>query len=412
MLEYIVLTAAIIILSLVGFNKFTKKCQKPVTLVFLAACFLMLLAVSALRLNTGWDYTMYTRGFFQMAHSGFDTLEYRGWEYGFNILTKIIAFFTKDQRVYIAVVSVICLAGPFYVILRYSKKPWLSVLLYINLYFFYCSMNFLRQSIAISVIMFAYTFLLDRKLLRYVIFVALAACFHVTALVMLPVYFLVKPKASFKIPLLYCILFIWIYISSNATLDLIAEYFRTDYSESVFFARGLSFVHIIIPSVILTAGMTILFSGDAANSYILQQPDKRGNGKTYGDVINFHNNLMYFSYLWIIVMLRHSILERFSYYTYTLAILYIPELINFADMKFNYFYKNRLNKTEKTEDLSDAEKEKLGAAHKKRRDIMRFSLVFAVVAITVLYNIYGLAAYERGVHGVYPYQSWFSFNFT
>jgi len=403
MIEYIVLIAVVLILSLACFNKFTKKRQRIFTAAYMCAVFSYMFAFSALRVDIGWDYTMYTRGFFQMARSGFETLEYQSWEYGFNLLTKIIAFFTKDAKIYIAVISLICLAGPFYAILRYSKKPWLSVLLYINLYFFYGTMNFLRQGIAISIIMFAYTFLVNRKIIWYMLLVALAACFHITALVMVPVYFLVKFELSLKIPLLYSVLFVWIYISSNSTLDLLAAYFRTDYSQSVFFAGGISFLHIIIPSLVLAAGMSLVLKKDKLNAYLLKQPDKHNN-RAYSEVLTLHVNLMYFSYLWIIVMLRHSIFERFSFYTYVFVILYIPELIELADAKIRYNQNKRYNTNVKTED--EDIKGAVIDSNKKQRKIFYAVIISIVVIVTAAYNIYGLAAYDKGPHGVYPYQSW------
>jgi len=403
MIEYIILLAVVLLLSLACFNKFTQKKQKVFNLAFLCAGFFIMFLFSALRIDIGWDYTMYTRGFFQMARSGFTTFEYQNWEYGFNLLTKIIAFFTKDAKIYIAVISLICLAGPFYVILRYSKKPWLSVLLYVNLYFFYGTLNFLRQGIAISIIMFAYTFLVNRKIIWYMLLVALAACFHITALIMVPVYFLVKLELSLKVPFLYSILFVWIYISSNATLDLVAAYFRTDYSQSVFFTGGLNILNIVIPSLVLAAGMALVLKKDKLTSYLLKQPDKTNN-RAYSDILTLHVNLMYFSYLWIIVMLRHSIFERFSFYSYVFVILYIPELIELADAKIRYNQNKRYNTIAKTEDENI--KEGIINSNKKQRKIFYTAIILIVIALTAAYNFYGLAAYDKGPHGVYPYQSW------
>lgn len=395
MFEYILLIVTVLVLSLVCFNKYNKnKNKKRINIVFLCGCFSLLFIYSALRVNIGWDYTMYTRGFYKMARSGFETLEYQSWEYGFNLLTKVIALLTKDSRIYIAVISAVCLAGPFYVILRYSKKIWLSVLLYINLYFFYCTMNFLRQSIAISIIMFAYTFLINRKLLPYLLLILIASCFHVTALLMIPVYFLANLKFSLKPPILYCFLILWVYISSNDALDILAAYFRTDYSESVFLNEGLALIHIVIPVLTLIAGMRLLFK----NKKIYQEDIPK--------ILVVQTNLMYFSCFWMIIMLRHSILERFSYYTYIFVIIYIPELLSYADKK----YKHRLNKRffalTGYINLQNTEKEELLNDFRKRPKKLNYMLVSFILIITILYNIYGLTVYERGVHGVYPYQSW------
>jgi hypothetical protein len=48
--------------------------------------------------------------------------------------------------------------------------------------------------------------------------------FHYTVLIMIPVYFIVNFKPSPRIPLLYCFLVLWVFISSNPALDLLTEY--------------------------------------------------------------------------------------------------------------------------------------------------------------------------------------------
>ena len=412
MLLYIILISDVCVLSVVFFNKYTKKISpSALKTVFLIASFFLLFIYSAMRKDIGYDYLMYSQGFFRMGMSGFSEVGYNGWEWGFNILTKTIVFFTRDIHVYMAIITAICLAGPFYAIYRYSKKVWLSVLLYINLYFFYCTMNFLRQSIAISITLFAYTFLINRKFVRYVLLIIFAAAFHSTALIMLPVYFLVNFKPSPRVPLLYAYLILWTFISSNATLDLLTEYIGGEYRQSVFLTDGIAFVHIIIPTLIVGAGAFLLLKSIKLNNSInINNNDSNSINninnipKEYKTVV-MQTNLMYFSYFWLIVMLRHSVFERFSYYTYVFVILYIPEILAFIDETYKKSANKKFNILRKS-GLSDGEKDVIIASYKKKRKVINFILIASVAVITISYNINGLLTGGRGVHGVYPYASW------
>lgn len=395
MLLYIILITSVCVFSLICFNKYTKQYPKTMKIIFMSACFLILFAYSAFRVNIGYDYLMYSQGFFRMGMDGFSTLEYRGWELGFNLLTKIIVFFTRNVHIYMAIISAICLAGPFYVIYKHSKKVWLSVMLYINLYFFYCTMNFLRQSIAISIVLFAYTFLIDRKFWKFALLILFAAIFHNTVLIMIPVYFIVNFKPSLRVPILYGYLVLWVFISSNATLDLLTQYIPAEYRQSVFLTLGLDLSHIVIPTLFVGAGMFLIIK--FINPRNIADSDKP---------MLMLTNLMYFSYFWILVMLRHALFERFSYYTYVLVILYIPELIAFIDDKYKIYVNKKYNFVLKKNELSETQQKITIKHYRKTRKVMIFVITAGIVTITLFYNIYGLAAYEKGVHGVYPYQSW------
>jgi hypothetical protein len=197
-----------------------------------------------------------------------------------------------------------------------------------------------------------------------------------------------------------------IFISSPAALDLMGDLFRTDYAGSVFFEGGLNLIHMVIPTLILVAGMSLLFESGKANLVLLRKTDQ--NDKPYGATLTFYNNLMYFSYLWIIIMLRHSIFERFSYFTYVFVILYIPELVEFINERVKSYLNNSFKKVIKSEEHDERKIEKLKAEYLGRLDMIYFAVISGIVLVTVAYNIYGLSAYVGGTHGVYPYTTWLS----
>ena len=396
MTAYLLLIFFVCAFGAACFNAFTKnRSQRLPKTVFLSASFLALFACSALRHNIGYDYAMYAKGFALMRAEGFSNVAYLDWEWGFTILTKAIGLITGEVRIYMAAMALLCLAGPFCAILRHSKKAWLSVLLYINLYFFYCTMNFIRQSIAISIVMFAYTFMVERKFWRFLLLVLLASSFHLTALIMVPVYFVINFKPSPKVPLMYAYLVLWVFISSDSTLDLLTGIIHSEYRDSVFLKLGLGAIHAVFPTLVVASGMFLLFR--------FVQPKDIAN---FEKPVVMQTNLMYFSYLWILIMLKHAIFERFSYYSYVFVILYIPELIAFADQKYKHHANIKFNKNLISPGMPEALQNQIISGYRKKGQLFNAILIFLVLLLSFAYNIYGLSAYDRGPHGIYPYATW------
>ncbi len=77
--------------------------------------------------------------------------------------------------------------------------PWIFLLYIYSL--LTLSMIITRQVVALSVVLYAYTFISKKKLVPYLLFVALGYCFHRTALLCIPLYWIL-PRINLKsIPL-------------------------------------------------------------------------------------------------------------------------------------------------------------------------------------------------------------------
>lgn len=97
---------------------------------------------------------------------------------------------------FLVVVSAIVVACYFHSIIRYSANPALSLFLLIALGFFLFHMNGLRQGLAAAVFILAVPQLLRGKFWHYALLCLLAGTFHVSALVMIPLYFVFRRGVS------------------------------------------------------------------------------------------------------------------------------------------------------------------------------------------------------------------------
>ena len=154
--------------------------RRAYLLVMGLACWL----TASLRHVTGFDYRFYESAFQSIAAQG---LEGAGWsEPGYLLLNWAVSSLGGDYRVFLFVFHLLLTALVFVWIGRYSASPWLRVFLFLSLQYFALSMNFLRQSLAAAIVLWAYPFLKSRRFFPAWAIVLLAACFHRTALIMLP----------------------------------------------------------------------------------------------------------------------------------------------------------------------------------------------------------------------------------
>ena len=366
------------------------KRTKLKTIIFVAICFLQLYLISAYRIGIGADYKMYSDGFFLMAvdvsRNGFNLGAYEDWEIGYILLNKFIGIFTARPADFFMISSLLPLVGPAYLVIRYSRNPFMSVFLYVNLYLFYLDINFVRQGIAMSILCFAYGFLKDRKFWRFLLIVALAACFHLTAIYMIPVFLVCLLKVNTRTLLLYLFGLLFYYILSDGLLNIVLSSFHSEYSGSIFIENGV-FVHYAFYPLLLCAAMVFL-------SYYV---------KDLTPTMHMLIHLTLMMGFWQIVMTKHALFERFSYYTMLFVILAVPEALK----TFSGQLKENLT-AKYTESLGTSEGDKNRVAVAKASAAASRTVMLVTAGVLVLafaYNMMGLIVPEHGVHGVLPYRT-------
>lgn len=114
----------------------------------------------------------------------------------FQAVERLLIFLRADVQWLYVITSAIILVFVFAAINRQSSIPMLAVLMFILTGNYFLSMNVVSQYMAISVCLYACTFAQERKPIPFFLLIALAACFHISTLVFIPVYFL--PKIHIK----------------------------------------------------------------------------------------------------------------------------------------------------------------------------------------------------------------------
>lgn len=173
---------------------------------FLILSILPLAFISGFRWGVGTDYFYtYYPGFY-----GILAGEYRFTEVPFLWLNKAILFFTTDIVWLFLITSFVFNIFMILSIKRMSRNWFISGLMIVLGNFFFISMNNVRQSCALAILIFSFSLFCDKKYIWGVITCGLACCFHYTSVMMLPIFIFVSFKKVKKL-LPYIVLILLIF---------------------------------------------------------------------------------------------------------------------------------------------------------------------------------------------------------
>lgn len=183
-------------------NKSIKSREK-----FFLWCFTIFFLLGGLRGETvGGDLKRYLPAFDVVASTAVGKLfEVSHHEPGYLFFEKFLSIFSDEPRFFLLITSFVSLIGPFYMFYRHSKNPVVSILLYYAMGYYTNTFNNVRQSIALSIAFAIMPFLIERKLIKYLIGALFATSFHYSAIVLFVAYPLTSSVLNKKRLLIYTI---------------------------------------------------------------------------------------------------------------------------------------------------------------------------------------------------------------
>lgn len=314
MAVYLILMALVLVLA---YPLIEHKPNVVKKLCYVIVTFGAMYLISVFRYGLGNDYYSYIYIFWNIKNApGLSIFNY-GYEPGFTIVTKLISMFTADVNIMYAVYALLILIPTAYAIFRYSENIWMSTMMFISLTFFYCSLSFIRQSIAFAIILCAYRFMKERNHFMVLLFIFLACLFHSTVIVLIPLYLIaafIKPT-KITVPI-YAILTALVYLLSwpilRLAVVLLPQY--KGYLELSFITQGYSPVYIIVPAIITALALIAHFTG---------------YGKAYPKESALFTNFAVFNFIIWFIATKHFVIERFSMYLYIMMIMFIPSIARY-----------------------------------------------------------------------------------
>lgn len=173
--------------------------QKVRRLFWILAAIIPIL-VATFRYDNGADYLMYDRMYNSILATG-DFFGIKTIEVGFKWLIKICGFFSSNSLILFFVCAVLIIAFYYKGIVNLVDTKHdviLGILLFYVTGTYFDSFNGLRQYIAAAIVFWGFTFVVEGKAKKWIITVCIAALFHQTALIMIPLYLIRKLNFSIK----------------------------------------------------------------------------------------------------------------------------------------------------------------------------------------------------------------------
>lgn len=371
MLFYFLLTAAV---SAVGvILRCTVKNDKTYRMTFCLLAFIVLGSISAFRFDVGYDYSYIYRPLYEpILQNPFITSSELVHEPGFVLLERLIALASSDYQMLFIVTSYLIVGLFMLYYYLYSPGPAVCVFLFLSLGQFYCSMNFIRQTLAGVICLFALPLLQRRKFWRYCAIVLVASLFHTSALIMLAFYFINLIPVKGNVLLVYVPVAIIFYLSSSGMIELITQYIYGHYDENE-------------PSVALGFPLTALAILVFLFLFLFLNRKTLTKRKEKNYV---YINYAFFAMLFMFLGTKHSILNRFALY-FELAV----------PMGLVAVLSERRKELSSMRELLD--KIKSNAQGVRRASAMYAACLIAIFGGGTVINYYIL---DRDSHGVIPYQ--------
>ncbi len=154
--------------------------------IFMFIAVLIVVLMSALRFDVGWDYKAYYDTIvFGRVTNIMVTKEY------FTIFLVELAKKIRMPQFYFAINSIICICLIMATVKRYSKDFWISLFFFVSFpLFFLNSLSVVRNFSAIAITFYGFKYIEKGEFIKYILVVIIASLFHKTAIIAIIFYFL------------------------------------------------------------------------------------------------------------------------------------------------------------------------------------------------------------------------------
>jgi transmembrane protein EpsG len=308
---YILIILAIFYLSflsnIIGPIKFKKE-------ILLVLIFVPLFLVSGLRYEVGKDYLNYTYTFNLASNSPnlltlFSLSQDSTVEFAYLLLNKMVGLLTDNVQWIFFITSFIIIFLVFKTVYQHSSIVWLSIYLF-AVGGYIASFNIVRQYIAISLVFYSYKYMKDKNLIKFTLLVITASFFHYSALLILPLYFILNLDLNFKKMLLFSFIGGLIGLFFDPIVNTVQGVFYSEYTSTSYGMTAGNINNVIIAFFYFALAIVFkrpLLARDSSNIILINW-----------SFINFVLSLMSLN-IWLITRLMD--------YSSLFLILLLPEII-------------------------------------------------------------------------------------
>ena len=140
------------------------------------------------------------------------------------------------------------------VVFKHSPSPWLSYLIWNCFGFYSFGFSALKQSFAMGFILLAFSAIMEKKPVKFIIFVVIAGFIHFPAIIFLPAYIIASRKITYKNAIIYIVIAILIFALRNDIVELSSDFY---YEDKNFVSSGRISGRFLMLCLIIIAGVFI-----------------------------------------------------------------------------------------------------------------------------------------------------------
>lgn len=319
--------SSLFLVSIIAYFTSKKKINKWIIISLVS---IPLVLVCVCRWNVGTDFPNYYYLFQKIQTyplATFFSFEFNSielMERGFCIIIWLLGKINSNSQFLIGVVGSINIIVMIYVLKKYSKNFTLSVYLYITSMVYFTAFNGIRQSLASTLLFLCLKFVINRNFKKYLICVILISFIHISALIMIPVYFLVNSKPFGK--KMFCVIIITgivIFSLSNILEIFMGGFSNTKYEGYSSISKQDDGVNVFRVAV---SAVPVLLS------FVYYK--KNNTNKETDILINFS----LINLLIMIISMRKTVIARFSIYLEPYNLLLYPIFLKLFKKEQRYLY--------------------------------------------------------------------------
>lgn len=248
-----------------------------------------------------------------------------GKDAGFNMIQMVMQNFTKEPQVLIFVMALITNVLIIMTFYKYSRLFELSIFVYITSGMFLVSMNGIRQFLAAAIVFAATKYLFEGNWKKYMLVVLIASTIHQSALILIPIYFIVRRKAWTWTTFSFLFLTIFLVLGYNQFSTVFFSAIEsTQYGHYKDFAEGgANFIRVIVYAVPIFL------------AYVGRE--KLRQVCPYSDYIV---NLSILTFIFMVISTQNWIFARMTIYVglyHVILISWICKVFAYKDQKLIYY---------------------------------------------------------------------------
>ncbi|MCC5431458.1 EpsG family protein, partial [Clostridium perfringens] len=195
---------------------------------------LILILVSGLRINVG-DTQIYMNKFEEIPSNFSEAIRssaYISQDKGFYIFSSIIkTFISENVQIYILILAAVTIILIYITLYKYTDNLEMAIFIFIAAGNYLVSMNAVRQYLVSAIIFYCFPLIYKKRWYIYIPIVFLASTLHGSAIIFIPLYFIINAKAWGKISKILLFGGILAYIAYPITGSFLAKLLEnTNYS--------------------------------------------------------------------------------------------------------------------------------------------------------------------------------------